>query len=256
MHRALLAKHRGKLRQVLERRVSARMLVGGDGSLLPLPSRDLYRGDLIGEAPLARGAGGAALALERVLVLLLTADMVEIRQLLGGLSHEHAADRVQESVAVHPVDDGGISEPVSGPRAIEEIGNAAHALGSTREHEARLARADMLGREDDRLEPRTARLIHRERGALLRYPRADQHLARDVRSPSRLARAAVDQLVDIPARHARARERGRGCRDPEIGGAQVGERSQIASDGGADGGNDRDAFHGDGGRSARAPRRR
>ena len=128
MHGPSFAEHGGELRQILERRVRARVLVRGDEALLSLPILDCDRGDLAIEAPFRDRGGGPVLALERESVLLLATDLVEVSKLLRGFPHEHPAYRVQEPVAVHPVHQRCVPEPVPRPRAVEQIGNATHAL--------------------------------------------------------------------------------------------------------------------------------
>ena len=110
--------------------------------------------------------------------------------------------------------------------------NAAHALGSTRHDEARFAGADVLGREDDRLESRAARLIHGEGDPLLRDAGLHHDLARHVGTAARLPRAAVDQLVDVLGGDAGALQRRSRRGDAQLGRGHVGKGAEEATDGG------------------------
>ncbi len=56
-----------------------------------------------------RPGGGFLLRLEREPVLLLASDVVHVHQVLGRLAHDQAAQRVKQTVAVHPVDDLGVA---------------------------------------------------------------------------------------------------------------------------------------------------
>jgi len=159
----------------------------------------------------------------------------------------------QESVAVHAVDELGITEAVSGARPVEEVRHTAHALGSSRQHVARFPRADVLGGEDDRLEPRAARLVHGERDPFLWNARLHEDLARRVRAPARLPRVSIDQLVDVARRYVGAFESGARRGNAQLRRGDFGEGAEKTPDGCADSGKNSDAFHG---RFGRALRRR
>src|SRR6266850_8441940 len=128
MDRPSLAEHRRELLHLVEGRLGPWMLVLGHRTRFAFPSRDRHGNDLSPESSLTDRGSGPALALQRVGVLLLAWNPVEIRELLGGLPHQEPADRIEEAVSIHAVGQGRVPEAVARAGAVEQVGDAGHAL--------------------------------------------------------------------------------------------------------------------------------
>ena len=169
-------------------------------------------------------------------VLLLAADAVLLGHLLGGLAHELAGrrlareaghrrdqvlgDELRERLRAWPQASfafcAAISASRSGLRHAER--HVAHAVRAAGDRDVVLAGEDGLGRVGHRLDRRRARARHAERVDVLRQPRPEHDLARDVQPVERRHDLSVDAERDVlgvrsrRARRAPSRPRCRGRR--------------------------------------------
>ena len=98
-------------------------------------------------------------------------------------------------------------EPDSCSRLGQEIGSVGHALHATGNDHMRIAGADRLRGEHDRLQPGAADLVYREGAHALGDAGADGRLARGVLTEPRSENIAHHDLVHGLRRDARAPDR-------------------------------------------------
>ena len=182
-HRAALAERRPQPRQLLERGVGARALVGGDHDrVAAVCRRRLHRHQLVGEPPLGARGDRAGVALEREAILLVARDPVALGDVLGRLAH-----RLGRVALRHPRVDQAPPErrvvhrlrPARQPglRLRHHPRGAAHGLRAAGQVEVALAEAQGARGLVDRLQARGAEPVHgyprdlrRQAGQKRRHP--------------------------------------------------------------------------------------
>ncbi len=199
-------------------------------ALLALPAGHRDRHDLGREAAARPGALGPPLALQGEGVGRGAADPGLDRQLLGGLAHHQAGERVVEAVAVHAVHHLGVPQPIPPAGARQEVGGVGHALGAAGEHHLGLAGQDRARRAEDRLEARAAGLVDGVGRAVDRHAGAVGDLPRGVGAAAGLAGVAEDHLIDSRRLAAGPLEGGLGRGGAEVGGRERRERAAELAD--------------------------
>jgi len=152
---------------------------------------------------------------------------VPFRQHFRGLAHHQLGNRVQEAVAVHPVGQPLVAHLHSPARAFHQVGHAAHGLHAARQHALGLPAQDALRRQRQRLQPRSAGLVHgkrRNRISQHRSQRPHRHLPRHVRAAARLPGAAQDDFVYLSGFDSGPLQRRSRRHHAQVGGRQLLER--------------------------------
>ena len=143
-------------------RVGLDVVIGVDRDGLAA-ALDLHRRDLLGEAAALHRLGAEAMAAESEVVLRVARDRILLCQLFGRLRHEKTTKRIHQrsEQEILELRRGAEADPFADPaddeRRLREI---LHPAGDAH---LRLAERDRLARRHDRLEPRAAEAIHRER---------------------------------------------------------------------------------------------
>ena len=127
-----------------------------------------------------------------------------LRELLGGLAHQHLRQRAGEAVLVHRVDHGRVAEAVAACACFgEQEGQAAHALGAAGDDDLGCGPSAIDSAASCRaFRPEPQAMFTVQAGTRIRDPGAHADLARDVRAAAGLARVAEDELVDALADRA------------------------------------------------------
>ena len=191
---------------------------------------------------IARAARRCNSTRQRVLVA--AGDLVALRQVLGGLAHVDVVERVVQR-GEHHVDHRRIAHARAPAHALREVRRAAHALGAAAHRDVGVAQHDGLRRRHDRLQPRAAQPVQRQRRRLLRHAGVHRGDAREVH----VLRLGVDHvaehhLADLVAGDAGARQRLAHHLGAEFGRRHVLQPAAEIADRGAHAGNDDDlALH-------------
>src|SRR6185437_1843471 len=194
------------------------MLVARE-NLTALLARESNRDDLVIETAGVNGALRALLGAQRVLVLFLASNLVLARKNLSGFAHHHLGKRTEEAVTIHAIDEFLIAEPKSPARAIEIIRKTGHRFGPACQHAIQIAVRDLVKTKRDRLETRSAGLIHRVRGYSLGHAAAHGDLASNIGSSACLSRVADNRLLDLLRRNTGALQCALGRDYTHIGGS-------------------------------------
>src|ERR1035437_7677946 len=105
------------------------------------------------KAPRRNRPRRARLRQQRILILLLPRNLVLLRQHLARLAHHHLRQRTEKSVAIHPVHQFLVAQPISPSRLVQIIRNPRHRLRPARQNAVRIAQQNRLVRQRDRLHP-------------------------------------------------------------------------------------------------------
>ncbi len=186
---------------------------------------NLDRHDLGIESSLGLGGGGALLRTEREFVLLFAGDGVDLGQALGGLPHDHAGNRTDETILVHSVGDFLGAHLGTPARVGQEVGNAAHRLGPAGQDGLRFAVAHRPEREVDGAKTAAAGHVDGHGGDGFAQARSEGDLPRDVRAAARLAGAADDRLPYRLRVHTGPLEHGFRRLHAEVRGTERGQSS-------------------------------
>ena len=185
------------------------MFVLRDDDRIAFPLRDRDRHDLLGVAAALLRLGRAHLRGVGELVLILTADLEILRDVLGGLPH-----LVDAILLLH----GGIDETPAQRRVVhfvlcarEGFGRLAHherrpahAFDAARNHQLGLATLDRARGFANGVETRTAQAIDREAGHAVGDPRQQQRHTSDVAVVlAGLVGATHDHVLDGCCGHTR-----------------------------------------------------
>ena len=128
----------------------------------------LHRDDLVLELVGLLGGRHAALRFQRVLVLILAAELVALGDDVGGVDHRH-------------VDVGRILQQVGIQRILRDAGaRDRDALDAAGDDAVGAVRADVVGGHRDRLQARRAEAVDRDAGGGLRHAGEQRRLAADV----------------------------------------------------------------------------
>ena len=155
------------------------------GRLVLHELRRRQRHDLVVEAAGLLGRGGAQLALQRVLVLRLAADLVALRHDLGGVDHRHVDLGL---VLVEPL-------VVQAVRVLVLVLHEADRLDPARDHHRHAVDDHPLRRERDRLQAGRAEAVDGRAARRHRQPGPDRRLARDVVAGRAFRQRAADEHV-------------------------------------------------------------
>ena len=90
---------------------------------------------------------------------------------------------------------------------LDDIGNSAHRLGAACDHDIGISQNDFLISQNNRLQPRTARLVHRVCRHFLRNAGSVADLPRGIRTITGASRMTNHYLVDGGALDTGAGER-------------------------------------------------
>ena len=217
--------------------------------------RVLVLGDRDGLAPSVASTGNISAArasrrlrpcagTQRELVLLLAGDVVPVDEVLGGLAHDQAAERVEQPVAVHRVDDLGVAH-AGGRGACRAAGRARASCSPCRPRaRPRLSPSAIC------CAPSWVAFIPEPHAMLTLYALtscgtpARMLTWRPVLGPlPGLAGVPEDRLVDLGGVDAGAAQRLDGRGVAELDGGRVGERAQEPADRRARALDDDRAFH-------------
>src|SRR5207237_6841615 len=143
------------------------------------PRCDGHRDDLVLEAAGLRRRLGLGLRAGGELVLLLAGDLPALRDILGGVAHVIAVERVPQAVADHRVDELPVAHP-DAVAQVDAVRRLAHALLPAGHDNFGIAVADRLIAERDAAQSRAAHLIDRIGGRLIGDAGGDRRLARRV----------------------------------------------------------------------------
>src|SRR4029079_1385770 len=155
---ALLVEGWPQLRRILDLRAFADVLVLRDDGL-PFARLDRDRNDLVLEFAGLLGRFGLVLRGSRELVLSLSGDLPLACDVLGGVAHVVAVERLPQAVFDHRVDELDRPHFLS----VAKMGNVrgkAHAFLPPSNHDVGIARSNLLRSKRDGPETRAAQLIH------------------------------------------------------------------------------------------------
>ena len=186
--------------------------------------------DLRAPDPRLPGRFVPALALGRVVVLLPARDPVAVGKGLRGGSHQLSAERTQEAVPVHAVDELAMAEPVAPAGARQEVGRVGHRLGAAGQDDVCVPQRDRLPGLQDADQARGARLVDRVRRHGVGDSRAVADLTGHVGTRTGLPAASHDREVDIGGVDPGALECGPCGMGAEIGRGHVDERAPELAD--------------------------
>src|SRR5690606_8204271 len=172
---------------------------------------------------------------QREAVLALAADAELVGEVLGGL-----ATRVSVAAPLHQrVDDAPAQhrvlhhQPAAGTRSLgisDRPRRAAHRLHAAGEDDLSVAHGDRAGRLRDGLQPGAAQAVDGHAGDLDRQVGQQRRHAGDVAAVlTRLVAAAEDHVLDVPAGHAAALDRGADDVGREVVGPDAAQRPAEAS---------------------------
>ena len=131
----------------------------------------------------------------RKVVLLIAGDLPALRNILGGVAHVVAVERIPQPVADHRVDEFGIAH-LDAVAQMDAVRRLAHALLPAGDDDLGIAVADRLITERHGAQPRAAKLIDAIGGDFEGHPRRDRRL------PSRvLPLAGGEDLAHDDLRH-------------------------------------------------------
>ena len=119
--------------QRLGRGARAHTLVGVDQQRIALALGHLHRDDLLGQATLLGGCGGPLVARRRERILALPGDAHLLVVPFGRETHGDVVERVGEPVVHHGVHQCGVTDPVPGARARQQVGRLGHRLHAARD---------------------------------------------------------------------------------------------------------------------------
>src|SRR5436190_16547074 len=151
------------------------MLVGVDDGLAA-PGRDLDRHDLVLEAAGLLRRFGLGLRPDGKAVLLLAGDLPALRDILGGVAHMVAVERIPQPVTDHRIDELGVPH-FDAVAQMDAVRRLAHALLPAGDDDLGIAVADRLVPERNGAQSRPAELVYAVGGHLERNARADRRLA-------------------------------------------------------------------------------
>ena len=182
---------------------------------------------------------------DRERVLLLARDLILLGDVLGGVAHVVAVERVPQAVLDHGVDELEIAHLLAGAQ-VGGVRRLAHALLAAGDHDPAVALPDRLKAERHRAQARAAQLVDAPGRHLDRDAGVDRGLARRVLAlaggqdlahhhlghlgrldPAALERGADRDLAEIVRRHARERaveaadRRPRGTGNDDLGHAYL-----------------------------------
>ena len=194
-HRPGFREHRRQFAQLFHARIRERMLVTANDGRAFLAfdgDRDKF-GVKSSRGNCTRGAG---LRHQSIFILLFARDFIMLGQHFGGFSHHHLRHGTEKPVAVHAVDHFLIAQPES-PARLEIIRNPRHGFRSARQNATRIPEQNRLISQSNRLQPRGARFVHRERRNFLRHAAANGNLPRRIRAAAGLSRVAEDRFFHL-----------------------------------------------------------
>jgi len=192
-----------------------------------------------GEMPGVLRRRDAAMALEREGIHLLAADAESEREVLGGLPHQLADDRIGE-----PFHDADHRRQVAGAEILQRrqllarllcrvpVRQPAHHLVGEQQrrmrqcidaacqHQAGSAALDVRDRGIQRLHAGGAVAHHRPAGHGIAAAHAQRHHAADVDLVGRRAGAAQDHFVELPGAEGLAHQQRRAGRRRQVGGGE------------------------------------
>jgi hypothetical protein len=237
--------------QYLERRLRPHVLVGAILDRLALLSFDGHRNHLVLEYARVPGLFRALLRSKRDFVHFLPVELVLLGEPLSGLGHRKAALRILERFPQEVFEGSGPqSEPPAG--TAHHVRRLAHGFGAAREDRLGFAEHDELRALGDRLEPRAAEAVHRDRGDFDREARLEPDVAGAIDGISGcLQRVAEDRVTDLARRNARPVERVLPGHRAQLYRRQVLERAAERAEARADAGQKDDvgigtlSFHGE-----------
>ena len=223
--------------QRLEGRVRTRALVLLDDGRA-LFSRDLDCDGLRLEAARRHRGHRLLVALEREAILVGARHASLLGGVLREVSHVGVVERVPQPVVNHPVHELRVARLDAGAHAEDVMGRVRHRLHPAGDDALLVARPDRLGGEHDRLEPRAAHLVDRDRRDRARKSRMDRRLACGRLPHPTLEHVAHDHFLDLPgvdggAAHGLADHEGAELRRPERR-----ETAEVLADRRADGADD------------------
>ncbi len=234
-HRAAVLLERGlETCQRLGTRVFPGRLVGRHRGRARLAG-NLHREDFGLEPARLRGGDGLAVAIDGKRVLIGPAHAGLLCGVFGVLTHVAAAERIPQAIVDHAVDHGLVAGLDADTHAVDVVRRARHRLLSAGHDALRVARLDRLRGKHDRLEPRSADLVDRERGNSRRQAGMNQRLARRGLSAATLHHLPHDHFfdrcrVDFGAGDGFTNDHG-----AELRGAERRKAAEIASDWRTDG---------------------
>ena len=178
---------------------AAGLLVLGEDDRVALALRHLDRDRLLVEEALGDRVLGALVAGDRPGVLALAVDLLLAGAQLTGAAHMEVVVRIPKPVEDHPVDEIAVAHPVARAGLGQVVGRVGHRLHAACHEDLAVAGLDLLRREHDRLEPRPADLVDRERPNRIGHPGPLARLPRR-RLPNRGGQdAAHDHLGHVAA---------------------------------------------------------
>ena len=150
-------------------------------------------------SPFLRGLGGPLVAERRVLVLVLAGELALLAVEVGRVAHAAQVERAVQRVVRGRVDDLVVAVAVAGPGTGQQVRAVGHRLHAARDDDVELADADQLVGHRDRVQPRQAHLVDRQRGHVHRDAALDRGLPRgDLPGPG-LDHMTHDHVVDLVA---------------------------------------------------------
>ncbi len=217
------------------------VLVGVDDRLAAA-GRDLDRDDLVLEAAGLLRRLGLGLRPGGKIVLLLPGDLPALRDILGGVAHVVAVERIPQPVADHRVDELRVAH-LDAVAQVDAVRRLAHALLTAGDDDLGIAVADRLIPERNGAQPRTAELVDAVSGHLERNAGTDRGLPSRVLPFAGGEDLAHDDLGNILRLDMRAAQR-LGDRDlAELMGRQAGEPAVERPDRGTRGARNDDVGH-------------
>src|SRR5262249_33602552 len=150
---------------------------------------DRHRNDLVLKTPFLDCYPRFLLADQRKLVLLFSTNRMDVCQLFRRFAHQHVAEWIVKTVAVHRIDELAMPQPIAiKPRLIQQERNTRHAFDSANQHTICLAKLDRLRAKNQRLQSGSTSLVYGKGGNSIGEARTIRNLSRGVWTTSSLTR--------------------------------------------------------------------
>jgi len=113
-------------------------------------------------------------------------------QHFGRFPHHQARQRIIKAIAIHAIDQFGVTHAHAEARPFGKVGNARHALGAAPQDDVGAVQHNLFSGQNDRAQPGPAGLFRGKGRHAIRHSGAKSNLSRDVRPTARLPRTTPD----------------------------------------------------------------
>ncbi len=178
------------------------------------------------------------------LILGFTADVVLLREVLGGDAHVVIIECIPQTISDHGVDHAGMAHAQTGACARQRVVGQAHVFLAASNDDFGITAANRLGRQVQCLEARAADLVQGHGRYREGQARLDGSLSRRVLACAGGQHLAHDDFIDLRAVHAGLRQQLANDCSAKIYSSNGSQRPLETADGGTGGGDDNDVLHG------------